>query len=203
MSPDGKQLAFLRLAGDGSEILVAGLNENLAVQGNPRAIKAPPGRNVPQAWTSDSREILFINTVSSGTIGRLMRAAADGNSPAHGVALTGEGVTSAAVSAQGNRMSFSRSFGDYNVWSVSVTAPGKVEPPAVFLNSTRGEWVRPLAISPDGKRLVFESDRSGARYRMAVQYRWIAGRSDAARRSIHHRQPRVVARRKMDRLRHP
>ena len=49
---------------------------------------------------------------------------------------------------------------DSNIWRLSLSGPGVATgPPARFIASTRSEEA--AQYSPDGKRIAFESDRSG------------------------------------------
>jgi Tol biopolymer transport system component len=163
LSPDDRHLAFSRdITETGSELMLADLDERLEIKGEPRLLKTEQGFSKPWAWSVDGKEILFASFGGQG-LPRLLRIAADGSSPPRAVAATNDGVTSAAVSTHGDRMAYSRSFGQVNVWSVPLNGPGQAGTPSVFLTSTRGEFARPNAYSPDGRRVAFESARSGKR----------------------------------------
>jgi WD40 repeat protein len=69
----------------------------------------------------------------------------------------------ATLSQRGDRLAYGRSFSDCNVWSVPLAGPGKSGTPVAFLASTRSDYSRPNSFSLDGRRLAFESDRSGKR----------------------------------------
>lgn len=164
LSADGNRLAMSRsrFNESGSEPYVADLTEGLSIKGAPRPIKTSQALNFPMTWSADGKEIFFVGGVVQAS-GRVFRVAADGGSPEHDVAMTSDGATDVALSARANRLAYSRSYNDYNVWSAPIAGPAKLGAPASFLSSTRGEWIRANSFAPDGKRFLFESDRSGKR----------------------------------------
>jgi Tol biopolymer transport system component len=79
--------------------------------------------------------------------------------PEH-LAFTGGGAYRPAISLSGNRLAYERRVFDSNIWRLSLSGPGVAsDPPTRFIASTRLE--RAPQYSPDGKRIAFESDRSG------------------------------------------
>ena len=65
-----------------------------------------------------------------------------------------------AISRSGNRLAYEREVFDPNIWRLSLSGPGVAAgPPARFIASTRSDAA--AQYSPDGKRIAFESDRSG------------------------------------------
>ena len=59
------------------------------------------------------------------------------------------------------RLIYVRSFSDLNIWRVETSAPGApgATPPAVAISSTRFD--HQALFSPDGRRVAFQSNRSG------------------------------------------
>jgi Tol biopolymer transport system component len=59
------------------------------------------------------------------------------------------------------RLAYVRSYRDFNVWRIDTTAPGTPAsgPPVSAISSTRRDDL--VALSPDGQRLAFMSDRAG------------------------------------------
>lgn len=59
------------------------------------------------------------------------------------------------------RLAYVRSFADINVWRIETSGPGvtATSPPLIAISSTRSDAV--AALSPDGQRVAFASDRSG------------------------------------------
>ena len=61
----------------------------------------------------------------------------------------------------GARLAYVRSFADINIWRIETSGPGvtATSPPVIAISSTRRDGV--AALSPDGQRVTFASDRSG------------------------------------------
>ena len=153
-SPDGQTLAFIRHAGLSSEdiYLVP------ARGGEPRRLSTDGQRILGLAWTADGREIVFSSNRGGGF--SLWRLAISGGTPER-VAATGQNAYSPAISRQGNRLAYNVSFLDSDIWRVDGQgAAGRRNPPARLISSTRQE--HSPQFSPDGRKLVFASDRSGS-----------------------------------------
>jgi Tol biopolymer transport system component len=163
LSPDNKTLAFSRAYPEqGSDLMVADLNDRLEIRGEQRRLKADQGSNAPWDWTADGKEVIYVSGYP-GVSARLMRIAADGSGAPHAVVGANDGVFAAAMSPRSDSLVYARGFSDVNVWIVPLIGPGKSGTPTAFLSSTRADLSRPNAFSPDGRRLAFESDRSGKR----------------------------------------
>jgi eukaryotic-like serine/threonine-protein kinase len=154
-SPDGKFLAFVRAASAGVFdiylISVAG--------GEPRRLTFDNTQVKSLAWTSGGREIVFTSW-HGGSISNLWRIPAGGGSLERVVGV-GQRVFSPAISRQGDSLAYTQSLDDMNIWRLEVPgAGGRTGPPTRLISST--QWEVGPAYSPDGKRIVFASDRSGS-----------------------------------------
>ena len=152
-SPDGKTLAFIRLGSLNSEdiylISVSG--------GNLRRLTTDDRRVHSLAWTADGNEIVFSS--NRGGPFSLWRVAVSGGPP-EWVAAIGQNAYSPAISRQGNRLAYNVSFLDSNIWRLDRSgSAGRQNPPTKLISSTRQD--HSPQFSPDGKRIVFVSDRSG------------------------------------------
>jgi dipeptidyl aminopeptidase/acylaminoacyl peptidase len=82
------------------------------------------------------------------------------------VAVTGQNAYSPAISRQGNRLAYNVAFLDSNIWRLdrsngaNQTADGRQNSPTRLISSTRQD--HSPQFSPDGKKIVFASDRSGS-----------------------------------------
>jgi Tol biopolymer transport system component/tRNA A-37 threonylcarbamoyl transferase component Bud32 len=109
------------------------------------------------AWTPDGHELVF----TMGGAGRngLWRASVSGTPPER-LAAAGDNVYSPAISRQGSRLAYTQYRWDQNIWRFEVSgAPGRVGAPTKLIASTFYD-ISPR-YSPDGKKIVFKSNRSG------------------------------------------
>lgn len=157
ISPDGRHLIFRR---DTTPFSGRFYRQPLNGHATPEGLEVSLTSTIlagKPVWMPDSREVLFphrgglwrMDAVGGGAATRLPFVGQDGVSP-----------VVARVDGQRQRLIYVRSFGDTNVWRVDWQ-PGSaaVNAPVSAIASTRIEVIPNL--SPDGRRLVFLSDRSG------------------------------------------
>lgn len=129
----------------------------------PRPLPGPRG-------TSDGRALVF-SRGNAGDVG-LWRVAVDESAPAQRLTAPGEDAQLPAVALQQNRVAYTRVSWDQDIWTLPLDGRG----------GPRGEPLREIAstlremnpqFSPDSRRIVFESFRSGA------QEIWTADRGGA------------------------
>jgi Tol biopolymer transport system component len=108
------------------------------------------------AWTTDSKYLIF----SSPRNGRsqLWKVAAEPGSDPVRLGLTDDEVTDVAISRDEKRMVYAYAINDQNIWRASLH-DRRVTKPTNFIASTRRDTQ--AHYSPDGKRIAFESSRSG------------------------------------------
>ena len=151
-SPDGQKVAFVRgTSGSLADIYVVGVTG-----GQPERVTdlgAPIGG---LAWTSDGREIIF----SAGFPGRgaIYRIPASGGKPPQ-VAAVGEASGKPALAPEARRLAYARVVSDSNIWRIDLASAGVRKPMRPLIASTRSDASG--RFSPDGKRIVFASNRSG------------------------------------------
>ena len=158
LSPDGTTLAFARarsvFAQDVFVVPVGG--------GEPRQLTFLSGHLPGLAWTPDSKQIIFAISIS-GEAGshNLWRVAAAGGKPERVGGLGLGDASSPTVSRHGSRLAYEQRSENVNVWQVRLTSPDKpAGPPVKVISSTRGQSGQQY--SPDGRRIVFVSDRGGS-----------------------------------------
>jgi Tol biopolymer transport system component/DNA-binding winged helix-turn-helix (wHTH) protein len=155
-SPDGKTLAFVR----GSSIFVNDLYLVPVAGGEARRLTTDQRWLFGQAWTADSRALIFSS--NRGGLFSLWRIPTAGGA-VEALPAAGEDALYPAISRQGNRLSYVRWKIDSNIWRVAgpnATASEAAAPPVKLIASTR-EDAEPQ-ISPDGKRIAFHSNRTGS-----------------------------------------
>ena len=161
LSPDGRMVAFSRSSAQyASDIYLLDLNEQMKPKGEPRRLTYLKGLNFASAWTPNGHEIVF-SSFSMGPGWSLWRVSTSGGEPEK-LSYTGLDAFDAAISRNGDRLAYSQWVTDFNIWHVSLSGLGVASgPPAKFIASTRRELSPQY--SPDGKRIGFESNRSGVR----------------------------------------
>jgi Tol biopolymer transport system component/DNA-binding winged helix-turn-helix (wHTH) protein len=153
-SPDGKMLAFVREThwsiDDLYVVSLAG--------GEPRRLTFEGLPMIGLAWTSDSSEILFTSR-RGGSTRHLWRVAVTGGAPER-VETIGNDVLSPALSLQGNRLAYTQTLDDINIWRIELDAAGRAKSQTELIASTF--WDHGPDYSPDGRKIVFASGRSGS-----------------------------------------
>ena len=151
-SPDGKSIAFIRDLKDIRDIYVMP-----ASGGTPRRITFDNRLMTGLAWTPDSKELIFSSNRGGASWG-LWRVSAAGGVPER-VSVGSEHAFMPSVSLRGNRLIYSSGFWNENIWRVAVGSDHRLGKPQRFIYSSMQE--EGPHYSPDGKRIVFQSTRSG------------------------------------------
>jgi Tol biopolymer transport system component len=152
-SPDGRTLAFLRqfTAGSSEICLVP------AAGGEPKRLTYDNAGIGGLTWTPDGAHLIYSST-RGGTLGLWKISVAGGE--AEQLAVGRENADAPALSRDGRRLAYIQESGDTNIWRFEVPrAPGRAKPPTKLIAST--ELEQSQQFSPDGKRIVFASSRSG------------------------------------------
>jgi serine/threonine protein kinase len=159
VSPDGLWLVFRRDAAPFSgQLLLLALGAGVTAAGEPRRLTTTQLNAYAPDWISND-EIVLSARRSLWRMG-----IAPGRSPTR-LPFAGEDGLQPAVSRPGPgrsvRLAYVRSFADANIWRVETSAAGAPasSPPFVAIASTRRDAISQF--SPDDRRVVFVSDRSG------------------------------------------
>lgn len=150
-SPDGRFIAFRRTTS-------AGVNDIYIIPtdgGSVRRLTFDNRYTAAHGWSADGKQIVF-STNRSGRL-ELWRIDSSGGSAVR-AGLAGEGANFLAIARQGRRLAYSQWFADVNIWRVELSPERHPDRPIIA--STRSD-ISP-AFSPDGSRVAFRSDRSGA-----------------------------------------
>jgi len=112
------------------------------------------------AWTADGKEIIYASSTPE-IAGPLWRLAIGSVGPPQRLAFAGQDAGYPAISRKGDRLVFVRALRDVNIWRIELTETGaEAGAPVKFISSTREDRVPQY--SPDGKKIAFQSDRSGS-----------------------------------------
>jgi Tol biopolymer transport system component len=154
-SPDSHTLAFSRYS--------KGLSQDLylvsVTGGEPRRLTFDNTLLFGSVWSADGREIIFSSTREGGDYG-LWRISASGGTPER-LAVGVHYVPVASISRRGNRLAYVQWTGDWNIYRIDVSDSTRSTSPPIKLTSSTRLDSNPQ-YSPDGKRIVFQSDRSGS-----------------------------------------
>ena len=157
-APDGRTLAAVRMGSSGSRtVSLISLSPAWdATDVRTLSSIATPVESV--AWTADSRDLVYRISVTLPV--PLYRVAVAGGSPAP-MAWVGPDAITPAVAANGGRLAFARNFRDTNIWRLALDG-GTSSPPLVTQIAPSSFREVAPHYSPDGKRLVFYSNRGGS-----------------------------------------
>jgi Tol biopolymer transport system component len=150
LSPDGKNLALVCT----SSIAVYGIYEVSLSNGSPRLLASMMGYSQGLAWSVDGTRIIFSN--DSGDGGALWQVSMDSR-------LTklpfGEQASNPSIAGKGNRLAYVRGSKTVDIWRVDLGSKRPENSATKLIFSTRVQRVPQY--SPDGAKIIFESDRSG------------------------------------------
>ena len=157
-SPDGRTLAFVRTARYVvADIYGLSLSGDLTPQEDPQRLTFENGPIQSPVWMPDGRRIVFSRGFDAPG---LWRVSVSGSGRPEPLAVSGQFPMSPAISQQGARLAYSSLAYDVNIWRMQVPdVESSPSSPTQFLPSTR--WESQPQYSPDGKRIVFVSDRTG------------------------------------------
>ena len=149
LSPDGASLAMTRwLASPSTELVVRPLEG-----GAERVLFRDPSLVSTLAWSPDGAEIIYSAQADGRERLSRLNAAGPSDRP-HPIPGIEPGASNPAIHPSG-RLAFSRSAQNVDVWRYDLASGGA----APVIASTRRD--SSAQVSPDGRRLVFSSDRSG------------------------------------------
>jgi Tol biopolymer transport system component/DNA-binding winged helix-turn-helix (wHTH) protein len=153
-SPDGTQIAFVRTINDGysSNILLmsAAGGEVRRLATDPREVDGSP------AWTADGSSIIF--AARDSDVDSLWRVPVSRGIPTR-IAEAGSPAWNPAISRRGFHLAYLRMSSARSIEQIDLTP--SAHHARGLVTSLGGQNAGPQ-ISPDGKRLVYMSDRAGA-----------------------------------------
>jgi Tol biopolymer transport system component len=163
-SPDGRSLAFCRLAGySTSDVHLLRLSRDLTAAGEPRRLSSGGRWATSPVWTGDGRRIAYLSADRPDGRNELRIATVSGSQSTEQVATT-EDVSELSL---GRHLVYSSEVVETDIWRAEIRPRGvPLGVPERFISSTRRDGHG--RYSPDGKRIAFVSGRSGS------QEIWIA-----------------------------
>jgi len=162
-SPDGRTLAFIRARDTYSRaVILQNMSRDGTTQGPQREATGYDGTFEELAWQADSRGLILIVRVGLERYG-LWRLPLGGVLQPLGI--DSDAVRWPSVSRAGNRLAYEKRRTDLNIYRMDGPGPDGGPRPfdqchaTVVIDSTAID--REPMLSPDGRRLIFNSDRSG------------------------------------------
>jgi Tol biopolymer transport system component len=140
--------------------------------GAPVRVTDEQSLNVSPAWLSQPASLLYISNRDGGRDIYQLPLSRSGRPAGDALRLTtGSNAASVSTSADGRRLVYSAFTRTSNVWSSPILASGPARLSEAQPVTTGSQEIEAFDVSPDGRWLVFDSDRSGLQqlYRMPVQ----------------------------------
>jgi len=166
VSPDGNQLAFARMVGMGpADFYTVKLSEDHTTAGEPQRISFFNWQGAGAAWTPHGRNVVLSNGQDLWKVAISRSGSAE--SQPQKIEPFGSGGTFPVIARQGKRMAYVKPYGGpLNIWRMNLEPGHKKGEKAGGTNdavdlipSTNSAFAPQF--SPDGKRITFESDRTG------------------------------------------
>jgi len=148
-SPDGATIAFSCETDDG----VVDIYTMRQDGGGAKYLCTANSYPGPMTWSTDGQRIILANNNNNGD---LLEVSKDGGKPRR--LLFAQDASQPAISRSGERLAYVKSYQNSYLFKVA-TDPAAGRSGTVIAPSTRLQWS--ADISPDGKKIVFESERSG------------------------------------------
>jgi Tol biopolymer transport system component/tRNA A-37 threonylcarbamoyl transferase component Bud32 len=163
LSPEGRRLAYISCAGGyACDVYVEELSAAYFPTGHAHRVTRQGVGMGGLTWCRDGKCIVYSENSSVAYHGHLWRAEIDTGRPPQRLEIAGERAYFPSVSPTGNRLAFSRSLTNYDIWRYRV---GGISEPIIVSSLTDDN----PQFSADGSRIAFESARSGE-----TQEVWVA-----------------------------
>jgi Tol biopolymer transport system component/predicted Ser/Thr protein kinase len=162
VSPDGQTIAFRRNFGPIGSARLFTMSASLSAP-SPDALKPVAAAEHPAlgllSWSADGKDLIYSAGWNPENAG-LWRMPASGTGAPVRLGFAGDGVSTPDVARAGDRMVFTRYLREINIWSLALDGSGRTAgTPIRVFDSSMSELCP--SFSPDGRRVAFESNRSG------------------------------------------
>jgi Tol biopolymer transport system component/DNA-binding winged helix-turn-helix (wHTH) protein len=153
-SPDGSTVAFVRatFSSEAADLFLVP-----ATGGEPKRLTFDNRYILGITWTPDGREIVFSSLIEG--FFSLWRISASGGTtrPLAGVGIH---ASNPSISPKGSQLAYEQALYEESIWGIDLRDDKSLRGPPRLVIFAKGHTARPQ-FSPDGKRVAFDSDRSG------------------------------------------
>jgi Tol biopolymer transport system component len=158
-SPDGRTLAFIREVAEGiRDVYLLDLSKDFRPIGESKRLTLENRLTFSPVWGLAGQDVIFSSGPFLGP--NLFRIPASASGKPQRLAGVGEDGSGAAISHRTQRLVYTRELIDVNIWRLEVPGPhGTISSPMKLISSTRVDGQ--AQFSPDGKRIAFNSNRTG------------------------------------------
>lgn len=133
-----------------------------AVGGEPIRVTDNVALNASPVWAPDSRHVLFVSDRDGARDVYAVRVTSSGRAVGTPSRIsTGLNAHSISLAADGTRLAYAVYASHANVWALPIPADGPISVNRATAFTTGNQTVEQLTVSPDGRWLYFDSDRSG------------------------------------------
>jgi Tol biopolymer transport system component len=154
-SNSGRELAYVRCQATFScDVYIQQLNPDATPDGEPRRITRQATSFGYLAWSSDDSWLVYSAGLPTYNDQYLWQIESRGNNPPRRIDIAGTRVSSPALDGPGNRVVYSQNLQDLDLWR--FREGGAAE--AIVVSTAMETHPQ---FSPDGKKIAFQSDRSG------------------------------------------
>lgn len=157
LSPDGQHLTFVRsFHRSSAQILSVPVGSDLRPLSAAQVLVNLPGDIRHPVWSADARNVFFLfGSISNHS---LWRVPADGNAPPQRLPEAGTNLSHLTIA--GSSLVMARDLADSDIWRSDLAMPGGSVVRTARLEGSTYVEDEPR-ISPDGRQVLFQSDRSG------------------------------------------
>ena len=162
LSPDGRVLAFARGGGGTGSLFTVKLSSDGMPVSEPQlaGIDRAGAEDCP-TWTPDGAEIVFASQLTVTPQG-LWRVSPSGADTPRQLETLGPNASCASVFPDGRRLVYQQLSRDVNIWRIELSGGGQAAGRERQILSSTLYDANPQH-SPDGRQIVFETDRAGTK----------------------------------------